>query len=79
MVIAIALHLSITSLRAWPVKSPLTDEEISKYVDDDVRPVLAVLMLADSGGWNLLDRPKLAAMYDETRAVFRDLPGSSSR
>ena len=71
---AIALHQSITSLAAWPVKTPLTDEEVAAYVDDDIRPVLAVLTLADSGGWNLFDPPTLQAMYEETRAVFRNLP-----
>ena len=73
-VVAIALHQSITSLAAWPVKAPLADDEVAAYVDDDVLPVLLALTLADSGGWNLFDPAKLAAMYEETRAVFRDLP-----
>ena len=73
-VVAIALHQSITSLAAWPVKAPRADDEVAAYVDDDVLPVLLALTLADSGGWNLFDPAKLAAMYAETRAVFRDLP-----
>jgi hypothetical protein len=36
-------------------------------------PVLAVMWLADSGGWELFDREALEAMYDETRAVVRRL------
>ena len=72
-VTVIALHQSITSLAAWPVKAPLTDDEVVAYVDRDVIPVLAALTLADSGGWNLFDPPTLEAMYEETRAVFRDL------
>ena len=78
-VAAIALHQSITSLAAWPVKTPLTDEQVATYVDEEVRPVLAVLTLADSGGWNLFDPTILAAMQEETRAVFRDLPVGRSR
>ena len=75
---AIALHQSITTLAAWPVKAPLTDDEVIAYVDDDVFPVLMVLTMADSGGWNLFDQPTLEAMYQETRTVFRNLRRTSS-
>ncbi len=75
----IALHQSITSLAAWPVKAPLTENEVTAYVDSDIVPVLAALTLADSGGWNLFDPPVLETMYAETRAVFRDLDHSSAR
>jgi hypothetical protein len=78
-VIVIALHQSITSLAAWPVQAPLTDDQIKAYVDNDLLPALLVLTLADSGGWNLFDPPTLASMYTETRAVFRDLPRSPSK
>jgi hypothetical protein len=76
---AIALHQSITSLAAWPVKAPLTDDQVMAYVDNDIMRALLVLMLADSGGWNLFDPPTLDSMYKETRAVFRDLPRPPSK
>jgi hypothetical protein len=76
---AIALHQSITSLAAWPVKAPLTNDQVMAYVDKDIFPALLALTLADSGGWNLFDPPTLEAMYKETRAVFRDLPRSPSQ
>ena len=72
----IALHQSITSLAAWPVKAPLTDDQVKAYVDKDLIPALLALTLADSGGWNLFDPATLESMYKETRAVFRDLPRS---
>jgi hypothetical protein len=75
----IALHQSITSLAAWPVKAPLTDDQVIAYVDQDIFPALLALTLADSGGWNLFDPPTLEAMYKETRAIFRDLPRSPSQ
>ena len=78
-VITIALHQSITSLAAWPVKAPLTDDQVTAYVDREILPALLVLMLADSGGWNLFDPPTLDSMYKETRAVFRDLPRAPSK
>ena len=75
----IALHQSITSLAAWPVQAPLTDDQVMAYVDKDIFTALLALTLADSGGWNLFDLPTLESMYKETRAVFRDLPRSPSK
>ena len=76
---AIALHQSITSLAAWPVKAPLTGDEIKASIDKDVFAALLVLTLADSGGWNLFDRSTLDSMYKETREVFSKLPRSFTR
>ena len=76
---AIALHQSITSLAAWPVKAPLTGDEIKASIDKDVFAALLVLTLADSGGWNLFDRSTLDSMYKETREVFGKLPRSFTR
>ena len=75
----IAMHQSITSLTAWPVKAPLTADEVTAYVDKDNFTPLLVMMLADSGGWNLFDPPTLESMYQETRTVFRQLPRSFSK
>jgi len=72
----ITLRQSITSLAAWPVKAPLTDDQGMAYVDEDIFTALLAMMLTDSGGWNLFDRPTLESMYKETRAVFRNLPRS---
>jgi len=76
---AIALHQSITSLAAWPVKAPLTGDEIKTSIDKDVFPALLVLTLADSGGWNLFDRSTLESIYKETREVFGNLPRSFTK
>jgi len=43
----IALHQSIASVAAWPVKAPLTDDLVAAYVDDDVFPALLAMTLAD--------------------------------
>jgi hypothetical protein len=61
------------------VKAPLTDDEIKASIDNDVFAALLVLTLADSGGWNLFDRPALDSMYKETREVFAKLPRSFTR
>jgi hypothetical protein len=73
-VAAIALHQSFTSLAAWPVMAPMSQDEVKHIVDAGMVPALRALMLADSGGWNLFDPPTLEAMYTETRGVFAALP-----
>jgi hypothetical protein len=78
-VAVIALHQSITSLAAWPVQAPLTDDQVTAYVDAALVGPLLTLTLADTGGWNLFDPPALASMYKETRAVFRVLSRSPSK
>ncbi len=70
---AITLHQSITSLAAWPVAAPIAQAEAARYVDRPLYPALLALTLADSGGWNLFERARLAAMYGETRKVFARL------
>jgi hypothetical protein len=61
------------------VKAPLTGDQVMAYVDKDILPALLILMLADSGGWTLFDAPTLDSMYQETRAVFRELPRPPSK
>lgn len=78
-VAVIALHQSITSLAAWPVPAPLTDEQVRRYVDAVLVAPLLTLTLADTGGWNLFDPPTLTSMYHETREVFRGLNRPSSK
>jgi hypothetical protein len=78
-VTVIALHQSITSLAAWPVQAPLTNDEVAAYVNKEMLTPLLALTLADSGGWNLFDPPTLESMYKEARAVFRGLPRSPSQ
>ncbi len=70
---AIALHSSITVVADWPAYAELTPEEERRFVDDDLKPVLEGLMLADHGGWNLFEPETLAAYYEETRQVFARL------
>ena len=73
---AIALHQSVTVVTDWPASAPLSREQEAAYIDADVLPVLAAILLADSGGWELFDQATLAAMYDQTRTVVRRLGGN---
>ncbi|MDH3500447.1 MAG: hypothetical protein OEM97_10015 [Acidimicrobiia bacterium] len=67
---AICLHQSITVLADWPVPAPISSRQASAFIDDQTRRYLLVVMLADTGGWNLFDPPTLRAMYNEIRSVF---------
>src|SRR5262249_5707703 len=73
----ITLHQSITSLAAWPVKAPLTDDQVMAYVDEDIFTALLAMMLTDSGGWNLFDGRTREWMKKKPRAVSRTCPRSS--
>lgn len=61
------------------MESPLTDDQVMAYVDNDIFTSLLALTLADSVGWNLFDPPTLESMYKETRALFRHLPRSPTK
>lgn len=70
IVTAIALHLAITVVGDWPSLAPLDAEQEQALVTPEIAELLQPLMLADNGGWNLLDPATLRSMYAETRAVF---------
>jgi hypothetical protein len=58
----ILFHLSIDMVD-WPPPNPLTQEEIIKYIDLELLPLLRVMNLGDSEGW--------ALFHPETRARHR--------
>jgi len=45
--------MSIDVVDDWPQAVPLTEEEINKYVDRILYPLLKVTSLADSEGWSM--------------------------
>ena len=49
----VLLHMSINGIKDWPQPAPLTDDEITQYIDKDLMPLIKVMHLADSDGWNL--------------------------
>jgi hypothetical protein len=56
----ILFHLSI-DMQLWPPVTPLTDEEVRMYLDQDLIVLLRVMSLGDSEGWNMFqpDRESL--------------------
>jgi hypothetical protein len=68
----ILFHLSI-DMQPWPAATPLTDEEMTRYLDRDLLPYLEVMHLADSEGWNLFNQQQRQLLLENTRKAFRDL------
>ncbi len=69
----VLLHMSITVVQDWPSAAPLTQEEINKYVDIDLLPLLKVMMLVDSDAWAIYDKPTKERYRRETLEVFKKI------
>jgi hypothetical protein len=50
----ILLHLSV-NMQPWPPVTPLTDEEVKRYLDTDLVLLLRAMNLGDSEGWNMFE------------------------
>jgi hypothetical protein len=68
----ILLHTAVTVLAQWPPAAPLTAQEEQRYLDPTLLPLLKMMMLADSDGWELFtdNRDTFRA---ETLAAFERL------
>jgi len=67
------LHLSIDVVKDWPQAAPLTEAEIRQYVDEELLPLLKMMMLVDNDAWAFFD-PSTKKQYRlETLAVFEDV------
>jgi hypothetical protein len=58
----ILFHLSV-DMKLWPPAAPLTDEEVRRYFDRDLVPLLRVMNLGDGEGWS---------MFHESRETLRN-------
>jgi len=74
---AVLFHWSFTTVKEWPCAAPLTADEVSAYLDDELLQILGPLILADSESWNLFDhetkeryRIEIAEAVDEIGALL---------
>ena len=58
----ILFHLSV-DMQLWPPAAPLTSEEVKRYFDRELLPLLRVMNLGDSEGWS---------MFHESRDKLRN-------
>lgn len=66
----VLLHMSLTVVSDYPNAAPLSDAEIAPFLDGHFFPLLKIMMLVDSDGWELF-RPASRDRYRlEIAAVF---------
>ena len=68
----ILFHLSV-DMNDWPPPNPLTQEEVVRYFDLDLLPLLEVMHLADGEGWSLFDPEVNERQRLDTIQVFEKL------
>lgn len=49
----VLFHMSVNVVKEWPQAAPLTLQEITRYVDRELLPLLKAMMLADNEGWSM--------------------------
>ncbi len=65
----ILFHLSI-DMQSWPPAAPLTDEEVTTYLNGELVLLLKAMNLGDSEGWNLFKATR-ESLRNETLAAFK--------
>src|SRR5215216_3099564 len=69
----ILLHLSI-DMQPWPPVTPLTDEEVRGYLDNDLVLLLKAMNLGDSEGWNMFNQDR-DSLRNATLEAFKKMEG----
>lgn len=69
----ILFHLSI-DMQPWPPITPLSDEEVREYLDNDLVPLLRAMNLGDSEGWNMFSSDR-ESLRNATLAAFKKVEG----
>jgi hypothetical protein len=54
----------------YPTPAPLTDEEIKRYINPSLLPLMRVMMLADNEGWSLFDQESRQRFHNAALALF---------
>ena len=65
--------MSIDVVGDWPQAAPLTEEEINKYVDRILYPLLKVMNLADSEGWSMFYTEIRRQQRNDTLKAFEKI------
>jgi hypothetical protein len=67
----ILFHLSV-NMKLWPPAAPLTNEEVRRYLDRELVPMLRVMNLGDSEGWSMFDSSR-EALRNDTLEAFKGI------
>lgn len=69
----VLLHISLPIDPNYPTPSPLTEDEIKRYIHPSLFPLLKVMMLADNEGWSLFDSERRAQRSKDARIAFANV------
>ncbi len=66
----VLLHISPAIDPHYPTPAALTDNEIKRYIDPELFPLLQVMMFADNEGWSLFEPETRAQRQNDARKAF---------
>jgi hypothetical protein len=66
----VALHISLSVDPFYQTPSPMSDDEIKRFINRDLCPLLRVMMLVDNEGWSLFELEVRARQRRDTLDVF---------
>jgi len=66
----VLLHISLHIDPFYPTPSALTEEEIKRYINSNLLPLLKAMMLADNEGWSLFDPETRAQRRNDAEKAF---------
>ena len=68
----VLFHMSVNAVKEWPQAAALTIDEITRYIDRDVLPLLKAMMLSDNEGWSMFYADRETQRSD-TLDVYEEL------
>jgi len=71
----VLLHISLDVDPFYPTPAPLTENEIKRFIDPSLLPLLKVMMLSDNEGWSLFDPETRARQRNDTLQAFQRIEG----
>ena len=74
----VLFHVSINVVKEWPQAAPLSTEEVARYIDRELTPLLRAMALADNEGWNMFYPESRAQQRAETLEAFERIANQIS-
>lgn len=65
-------HQSLESEKDWPCPAPLSDDDIKRFIDDQLLQLLKIMKVADSAAWNLFDLVKKEQYRQELLSAIEE-------
>jgi hypothetical protein len=73
------LHISLAVDPHYPTPAPLTEDEVKRFIDPRLFPLLRVMMHADNEGWSLFNPETRAQRRNDAEKAFRNIEMLISR